>query len=189
MNGECGEQTPSGRRCFYLASECPLHSGPLVLVPGATSDAGGQIPATQLATRLGAVALERVASLELDPANVARFLRGLDLFRRFPPPPEDEDEILAEVELRGVVMNGFAPRNPEEWALARKVFDDTAIEEFTRWVRLGLSWELPDPAWTPPLPETELPPSLRGPQPDPDWEFNPRDDPATPSGGASPLSG
>ena len=56
------------------------------------------------------------------------------------PEPEDEDAVLAEIELRGVVMNGFPPRNEEEWALAAKVFDADAIREFHRWEAEGRGW-------------------------------------------------
>lgn len=56
------------------------------------------------------------------------------------PEPEDEQVLLAEVELRGVVMNGFPPRDDEEWELARRVFDADAIEEFHRWEREGKGW-------------------------------------------------
>lgn len=56
------------------------------------------------------------------------------------PEPEDEQAILAEIELRGVVMNGFPPRNDEEWALAARVFDADAIAEFHRWEAVGHGW-------------------------------------------------
>lgn len=56
------------------------------------------------------------------------------------PEPEDQQAILAEVELRGVVMNGFPPRNDEEWALAERVFDADAIAEFHRWEAVGHGW-------------------------------------------------
>ena len=53
------------------------------------------------------------------------------------PAPLDEDEILREVELRGILMNGIPPRNDEEWELAAKVFDDEALSEFRRWPVTG----------------------------------------------------
>lgn len=174
MTGECGQSMPSGRRCCYDALECPLHSPSFAPIRHETLTHGQEVPVAELASRLGALALERVAGLDFDPASVTRFLRSLDLFRRFPPPSEDEDVLLAEVELRGVVMNGFAPRDPEEWALARKVFDDDAIEEFTRWVREDRSWEVADASWVPPIPEKDLPPALRGPQPNPGYHLGDR---------------
>lgn len=56
------------------------------------------------------------------------------------PEPEDQEAVLKEIELRGVVMNGFPPRNEEEWALAEQVFDADAIAEFHRWEATGHGW-------------------------------------------------
>ena len=69
-----------------------------------------------------------------------RWLRALRNFHDLPISQEDEDDILAEIELRGVVMNGLPPRNDEEWALAQKVFDADAIREFHRWEEVGHGW-------------------------------------------------
>jgi len=65
------------------------------------------------------------------------------------PAPLDEDEILREVELRGILMNGIPPRTDDEWELAAKIFDDEALSEFRRWpARIpegsGDSWPPPD---------------------------------------------
>ncbi len=49
------------------------------------------------------------------------------------PDEMDEEQILREVELRGVLMNGIPPRNEAEWELAASIFDDDAIAEFKRW--------------------------------------------------------
>ncbi len=56
------------------------------------------------------------------------------------PEPGDREMILRQVELRGVVMNGFPPRDEDEWALAERVFDADAIAEFHRWDETGHGW-------------------------------------------------
>jgi len=52
------------------------------------------------------------------------------------PEPLAEEEMLREVELRGVLMNGIPPRTAEEWELAGRIFDDDALAEFRRWPAL-----------------------------------------------------
>lgn len=49
------------------------------------------------------------------------------------PEPMAEDEALAEVELRGLVMHGIPPRTPEEWARAEALFSPEALREIRRW--------------------------------------------------------
>jgi hypothetical protein len=80
--------------------------------------------------------LAGVASGRYSPAQGARFIRSLVAVRKLGPEPIDEDEALAEVELRGRLMHGQPPRDPEEWALAARRFDETAIREFRRWEEL-----------------------------------------------------
>ncbi len=52
------------------------------------------------------------------------------------PDEYDTEQMLREVELRGVLMNGIPPRNEAEWELAASIFDDDAIAEFKRWEML-----------------------------------------------------
>ena len=49
------------------------------------------------------------------------------------PEPMAEAEALKQVELRGRIMHGQPPRNPQEWERAAAVFDDEALAEFHRW--------------------------------------------------------
>jgi len=49
------------------------------------------------------------------------------------PDELDEEQILREIELRGILMHGIPPRDDEEWELAKTIFDDDAIAEFKRW--------------------------------------------------------
>ena len=76
----------------------------------------------------------------LDARDVSAMSTLIRTLHALGPAPEDEDAVLAEIELRGVVMNGFPPRNEEEWALAAKVFDADAIREFHRWEAEGRGW-------------------------------------------------
>lgn len=85
-------------------------------------------------------AVEALLSGAVGGRDIATLCTLIRVLHSLGPEPEDEDEILAEVELRGVVMNGFPPRNAEEWALAERVFDADAIAEFHRWEAEGRGW-------------------------------------------------
>lgn len=49
------------------------------------------------------------------------------------PERTSEEAALAEVELRGRIMHGQAPRTTAEWERAGRVFTNDAIGEFHRW--------------------------------------------------------
>jgi hypothetical protein len=66
-------------------------------------------------------------------SNVLRLLHSMG------PEPMDEEDALAEVEMRGRLMHGQPPRDPEEWARAERTFEPEAIGEFRRWERLILA--------------------------------------------------
>ncbi len=68
-------------------------------------------------------------------ATAARILVNLG-----PAPPELEDAA-RETALRGRIMHGMAPRDPEQWALAATLYDDDALDEFHRWER---EWDVED---------------------------------------------
>ncbi|MBA4181964.1 MAG: hypothetical protein C0506_15340 [Anaerolinea sp.] len=125
-------------------------------------------PGRRNSRAIGQAVAEQVAEGTASPLQASRLIRSLSVVESLPG-EEEEEEILAEVELRGVVANGFPPRNEEEWLLAIKVFDSEAIEEFVRWERCGSGWGEPDMAWLPPIPEHLLPATLRGPQPHPSF--------------------
>ena len=76
----------------------------------------------------------------LEARDVAALCTLIRTLHTLGPEPEEEEAILAEIELRGVVMNGFPPRNDEEWALAERVFDADALAEFHRWEATGHGW-------------------------------------------------
>lgn len=138
MSDLCNSPTATGHTCGYPPNSCPLH---LRAWPSPAHeevllekfDRNSLAPIAQsVVTRLTAGALT--------PLEAIRWLRAIRMFHELPMSTEDEDEMLAEIELRGVVMNGFPPRNEEEWELARKVFDAEAITEFHRWEAEGRGW-------------------------------------------------
>jgi hypothetical protein len=51
------------------------------------------------------------------------------------PSDSDEEEALREIELRGLIAQGIAPRTDAEWALAAALFDDDALAELRHWPR------------------------------------------------------
>lgn len=66
-------------------------------------------------------------------SNVLRLLHAMG------PEPADEEDALAEVEMRGRLMHGQPPAGPDEWARAERTFDAEAIGEFRRWEQLILA--------------------------------------------------
>jgi hypothetical protein len=81
-------------------------------------------------------ALDRLRFGQVSALAAARYMRGILAFKNLGLEPYDEKEALREVELRGRLMHGQPPRDPEEWAFARERFDDNAMAEFERWQRL-----------------------------------------------------
>ena len=143
----CNAPTKDGRRCHFPKSECPWHqedrpeSDELALQSPAAID-GRDL------RELGWWTIEHTIRGDLAPnrgsviSTIMRTLVGMG------PAPLDEDEILREVELRGILMNGIPPRNDEQWELAAKIFDEEALSEFRRWpARIP---EGPGDNWTPP---------------------------------------
>ncbi len=72
--------------------------------------------------------------------GVARLLAGLGA------PEINDEDALAEVELRGRLMYGQPPRTAAEWERAATIFDDDAMEEFRRWERLRVERDRVDRA-------------------------------------------
>lgn len=138
MSDLCNSQTATGHACGYPPNACPLH---VRVWPATTAEAppAEKFDRNTLAP-LAAAVITRLTNGALTPLDANRWLRALSTFHKLPIAEEDEDDILAEIELRGVVMNGFPPRNEEEWALAEKVFDAEAIAEFHRWEATGHGW-------------------------------------------------
>ena len=125
----CGATTQSGGYCRNDAARCPQHSDTPAL-PNADTQ-----PHDLRA--LGWSLLDRLANGELDPRRAGVMASLMRVVAALGPEPEDEQELLREAQLRGLVMHGIPPRTPEEWQLAERVFDDEALREFHRWESLG----------------------------------------------------
>lgn len=141
----CGSPTPSGFSCGYPPNQCPLHIRDLSASDAGGSTADPEEPAPERVdhdtlARFAAGVVFRLCRGKLSPLDAMRGLQALATYVKLPISKTADDEELAEIELRGVVMNGFPPRDEEEWELARKVFDADAIEEFERWEREGKGW-------------------------------------------------
>ena len=138
MTDLCNSPTSTGHSCGYPPNTCPLH---IRAWPTNTSETH---PSEKFDRKsLGPIAQSVVVKLTagaITPLEAIRWLRAIHIFHDLPMSTEDEDDVLAEIELRGVVMNGFPPRNDEEWELAKKVFDADAITEFHRWEAAGRGW-------------------------------------------------
>ncbi|MBA4180311.1 MAG: hypothetical protein C0506_06960 [Anaerolinea sp.] len=155
--------TRTGRPCGYALEECPypahgpgsadpaLHGRAALNRPSqvaaaaqtATGGGAGEPPAPVVNRDLRALAWWAAGALltgAVPGREISALCTLIRVLHALGPEPDDEQEVLAELELRGVVMNGFPPRNEEEWALAERVFDADAIEEFRRWEREGKGW-------------------------------------------------
>lgn len=78
-------------------------------------------------------AAEHLLNGTLPTANVTALNGLMRVLIALGDDPSDEADVLAEIELRGIIMHGMPPRDEEEWALAERVFDADAIAEFRRW--------------------------------------------------------
>lgn len=85
---------------------------------------------------VGWLVLERIFFSDMLPAEVSASATVIRALTALGDAPADQEEQLAEIELRGMLMNGFQPRSPEEWARAATLFGETSMAEFRRWKRL-----------------------------------------------------
>lgn len=60
-------------------------------------------------------------------------ISGLRLLASLGEHDDRAGRALAEVELRGLVMNGIPPRDAVEWALASEVFGAEVVHEMAGW--------------------------------------------------------
>ena len=162
---KCGSKsTRSNAPCGYELQQCPYagHAGdsadPERHGSGPGERTGGQsrppvpeperppvraVPEAVAGRNLRQLAWWTIGALidgSLEARDVAALCTLIRTLHTLGPEPEEEEAILAEIELRGVVMNGFPPRNDEEWALAERVFDADALAEFHRWEATGHGW-------------------------------------------------
>ena len=138
MSDLCNSPTATGHTCGYPPNACPLHIR-VWPAPDAGEAPSDEFDPDDLAA-LSRTVIAKLTRGAITPLEAIRWLRALRSFHDLPVSQEDQEEVLKEIELRGVVMNGFPPRNEEEWALAREVLDDDAIAEFERWIATGHGW-------------------------------------------------
>lgn len=150
MERICGATTLRGTPCRWPAGKCKVHGPrPLRMRPGDAREpesppARPAPPPAALESRdLRGVAwwlLEEILSDRLQEragaiASILRVLAALG------PGELAEDEALAEVELRGLLMHGLPPKDEAAWERARAVFSPEALAEFARWGETGASVE------------------------------------------------
>jgi hypothetical protein len=146
----CHQPTNTGHDCRYPADRCPLHA-PELPVPSARQ----RDPKDDLNIRaLAQNAIARVFDGAASPLQTSRLVRALRSFQTVEPDPWDREEALRGVELSGRLMHGMPPRDPEQWALAREMYDDDGMREFIRWAKhyndpypLDLDEQLNSPTW------------------------------------------
>jgi hypothetical protein len=99
-------------------------------------------------------AIERVFDGAASPLQAARLVRALRSFQTVELDPYDEQQALKRIEVSGRAMNGMPPGSPEQWDLARQMYDDDSLREFIRWAKhhkvpypLDLDEQLDSPTW------------------------------------------
>ena len=137
----CGAPTRKGTPCRFLAHECKHHQGwrgdsaePQAPIEAATNE--GVLPTHVAEHNLRDLAwwlVDRMVGAELPAPNASVIVAVMRILASLGPEPMAEAEALKQVELRGRIMHGQPPRNPQEWERAAAVFDDEALAEFHRW--------------------------------------------------------
>ena len=82
---------------------------------------------------VGWLVLERLFTTEFEPGRASAAATVIRALTALGDSPADEDEQLGTIELHGMLMNGFQPRDDDEWALAERVFGQERMAEFRRW--------------------------------------------------------
>jgi hypothetical protein len=85
---------------------------------------------------VGWLVLQRIFFADMEPSEASAAASVIRALTSLGDAPESEGEQLAEIELRGMLMNGFQPRDDAEWALAERLFGERSMEEFRRWQKL-----------------------------------------------------
>ncbi|HML97135.1 MAG TPA: hypothetical protein PKD75_01515 [Tepidiformaceae bacterium] len=192
----CNQTTPSGNPCHHLAARCPYHPksqpqpepGP---GPEPATETGAETPARPERPdphRFVYQALQDAVEGRASPTAVTRLVKTLEVAHRLGPPPVDEEQMHAEIALRGMIMHGLAPYTTEQWELARDLFTPGALHMFSRWLA---PWQPRPPEWLKDIPNPEddlfhslpdMPRPWDGPGPD-----NPIIDPTNPENVGLPI--
>jgi len=149
----CGAPTVAGGRCRWPRGQCRFHrpaeapserAGPPPRVPRGTPvsrrrdrrDGEGGLPRAVRERDVRGLAwwlMELLVSREDPAANAQALTAVLRVLAGLGPEPRQEEDALAEVELRGLLMHGVPPRTPGEWARAAELFSPEALREIARW--------------------------------------------------------
>jgi hypothetical protein len=76
---------------------------------------------------------EHLIDASIEPPYAGPLVSLMRVLFALGPGDMAEAEVLREVELRGRLAHGLAPRDPDEWERAAAVFSAEALEEFARW--------------------------------------------------------
>ncbi len=148
----CGQPTPLGP-CRYPAPACPLHTPETTQSSVRSPQSPSSAPSPHLSDidsrRLARQALQQAFLGSASPLQAARLAYAIRALASLGPEPQDLIDAARETALRGRIMHGMPPRDPEQWALAATLYDDQALEEFRRW---QAEWDNP--------PDDVPPPSL-----------------------------
>jgi hypothetical protein len=144
----CSLRTETGPACGYPPGACPIHTRDSVPAPATSQEEQPDEKFNHESLRpIAESVITRLNGGTLKPLDAIRWLRALHTFYQLPVPALDEQEAWKEVELRGLIMHGQPPRNPEEWARAELVFDDEALAMFHDWEAKLNGWKDPADAW------------------------------------------
>ena len=82
---------------------------------------------------VGWLVLERLFIEACEPARASAAATLIRALSALGDAPADEEEQNRIITLHGLLMNGFQPRDAEEWELAERVFGPERMAEFRRW--------------------------------------------------------
>ena len=126
----CGAPTNNATRCSFPVDTCPHHgdwqSEALLRSSLASRDPHGIVWWL----------IERAAREKLEVRFASVVNQTLRTLIQLGQAGADEEQALASIVVRGRLMHGLPPANPEQWALAESMFAAEALEEFRRWPKL-----------------------------------------------------
>lgn len=82
---------------------------------------------------VGWLVLERLFIGDFEPGKASAAATVIRALTALGDSPADEEEQNRIITLHGLLMNGFQPRDAEEWELAERVFGPERMAEFRRW--------------------------------------------------------
>lgn len=138
MSWTCGKPTVDGHPCRWHTPPCPHHPGDspaVVRVARSTASPKRTPPAPDIRDAIESHNLHAVAwgllgrEVVSEQPNASLVSTLIRVLASLGPAPLDDERALAEAALRGVLMNGLAPRNADEWALAEEIFDEPTLAD------------------------------------------------------------